>query len=219
MDDRSLLDALTAAVMEGSEDDAADLCRKALESGVEPGVIVQEGLSRGMQEVGTLFESGELFVPELLIAAAAMEAGISVLFPSTARGADAGGKETVVIGVVEGDVHEIGKNLVKVMLEADGYRLIDLGHNVEPHVFLENLKDSSARVLALSTMMTTTLPNMRRTVELALEMEPRPVIVLGGAPMSAELAVDMGADGFAPDAAKAPGLLRSILRPAAPGPE
>ena len=211
MDNRGLLDAIVAAVKEGSEEDSTTLCQRALEVGVEPGEILHEGLARGMHEVGVLFESGDLFLPELLVAAAAMEAGISVLVPSITRAGDTSEKDTVVIGVVEGDVHEIGKNLVKVMLEADGYRVIDLGCNVAPHTFLEQVRNSKARILALSTMMTTTLPNMRRTVELALEMEPRPILILGGAPMSAELASDMGADGFGPNAAKAPDLLRSIL--------
>jgi methanogenic corrinoid protein MtbC1 len=211
MDNRGLLDAIAAAVKGGSEDDSASLCRRALEGGVEPGEIIREGLSRGMHEVGRLFESGDFFLPELLIAAAAMEAGISVLVPSMTPAGDTGEKVIVVIGVVEGDVHEIGKNLVKVMLEADGYRVIDLGYDVAAHTFLEQVRSSNAHVLALSTMMTTTLPNMRRTVEFALDMEPRPIVILGGAPMSAELASDMGADGFGLNAARAPELLRSIL--------
>jgi len=211
MDFGGLLDAIAAAVKEGSEEDSMSLCQRALEVGVEPDEILHKGLARGMKEVGVLFEFGDFFLPELLVAAAAMEAGISVLVPSITRAGDTSEKDTVVIGVVEGDVHEIGKNLVKVMLEADGYRVIDLGCNVAPHTFLEQVRNSKARILALSTMMTTTLPNMRRTVELALEMEPRPILILGGAPMSAELASDMGADGFGPNAAKAPDLLRSIL--------
>ncbi len=211
MDHGGLLDAIAGAVKEGSEEESASLCRRALEAGLEPGRIIQEGLSSGMNEAGRLFESAQLFLPELLVAAAAMQAGIAVLVPAMPRAGDGGEKTTVVIGVVEGDVHEIGKNLVKVMLEADGYRVIDLGCDVAAESFLEGVRNSGARVLALSTMMTTTLPNMRRTVELALGLEPRPVVVVGGAPMSAELASDMGAGGFAPSAASAPGLLRAVL--------
>jgi dimethylamine corrinoid protein len=211
MDDSGLLKAIASAVKAGSEDDSVSLCRRALEAGIEPKEIIHEGLSRGMHEVGGLFESGEFFLPELLIAAEAMEAGISVLVPSMATAGDAGEKGTVVIGVVEGDVHEIGKNLVKVMLEADGYRVVDLGYDVAAPTFAEQVRSTNACVLALSTMMTTTLPNMRRTVELALDMEPKPVVIVGGAPVSKELASDMGADGFALNAARAPELLRSIL--------
>jgi len=210
MDERELLEAVAAAVKEGSEDISESLCGRGLEVGLEPLEIIMDGLSKGMHEAGELFASGDFFLPELLISAAAMEAGISVLAPSMKHTAT-GEKETVVIGVVEGDVHEIGKNLVRVMLEADGYRVIDLGYDVEPERFLEQIRSSSATVLALSTMMTTTLPNMRRTVELAHDMEPRPVVILGGAPMSAELATEMGADGFGSNAAEAPELLRCLL--------
>ncbi len=210
MDYRGLLDAIAEAVKEGSEE-AASLCLKALDAGIAPGIIVQDGLSRGINEVGRLFESGDCYVPELLVAASAMEAGISALAPSITGGGEASEKDTVVIGVVEGDVHEIGKNLVKVMLEADGYRVVDLGFNVAPAAFLDRVRDTSARVLALSTMMTTTLPNMHRTVELALDMEPRPVVLVGGAPVSAELASELGADGFASNAAQAPSLLSALL--------
>jgi methanogenic corrinoid protein MtbC1 len=210
MDRNSQLEPIAAAVKDGDDEKARSLCESALQAGVDPREIIQKGLSRGMHEVGELFGSGEMFVPELLVAAEAMNAGISVLLPSL-KGADDRKKEKVVIGVVEGDVHGIGKNLVKVMLEADGFEVLDLGFDVPAEKFLEEVSGSGARVLALSTMMTTTLPNMRKTVELAGNLQPKPVTIVGGAPLSEDLVFEMNADGFARDAAQAPGMLRSVL--------
>jgi len=205
------LDAVAAAVKNGLEEDTVSLCKKALEDGMEAREIIREGLCRGMHEAGELYERNEYFLPELLIASEAMHAGIEVLVPSLKSGDDAAEHETVVLGVVEGDVHEIGKNLVGVMLEAEGYRVIDLGYDVAPQRFLEEVRASGARVLALSTMMTTTLPNMRRTVELARSLTPPPLIIVGGAPLSAVVATDMSADGYEDNAAKVPGLIRTLL--------
>lgn len=208
---QEILDAIAAAVKIGSEDDALSLCHKALEDGIEAREIITAGLCRGMHEAGELYARNEYFLPELLIASEAMHAGIQALVPSLQSAEDTGGGETVVLGVVAGDVHEIGKNLVAVMLEAEGHRVIDLGYDVAPESFLAELKNNGARVLALSTMMTTTLPNMRRTVELAGELDPKPIIIVGGAPLTAAVAGDMGADGYEDSAARVPGLIRSLL--------
>ncbi|MEW6554522.1 MAG: cobalamin-dependent protein [Actinomycetota bacterium] len=206
-----ILDAIAAAVRRGADDETVSLCEKGLAGGIEPREIVTDGLCRGMHEAGELYESNEFFLPELLIASEAMHAGIQTVTPSLKSAEDAGGGETVVLGVVEGDVHEIGKNLVAVMLEAEGHRVIDMGHDVAPERFLAALNENGARVLALSTMMTTTLPNMRRTVELALALEARPVIIVGGAPLTAAVAEDMGAHGYEKNAARVPGLIKSLL--------
>lgn len=208
---QEILDDIAAAVRVGSEDDALSLCHKALEDGIEAREIVTAGLCRGMHEAGELYERNEYFLPELLIASEALHAGIQALVPSLQSEEDTGGKDTVVLGVVAGDVHEIGKNLVAVMLEAEGYRVIDLGYDVAPESFLAELKNNGARVLALSTMMTTTLPNMRRTVELAGGLDPKPIIIVGGAPLTTAVAEDMGADGYEDNAAKVAGLIRSLL--------
>lgn len=206
-----ILDAIAAAVKEGDEKDTVSLCEKALAEKIGAREVIREGLCRGMHEVGELYERNEFFLPELLIASEAMHAGIDMLVPYL-KGADDGDElDTVVLGVVEGDVHEIGKNLVGVMLEADGHRVIDLGYDVAPQRFLSEVEASGARVLALSTMMTTTLPNMRRTVEMARSLASPPLIIVGGAPLSKALADDMGADGCEDNAAKAPGLIRSLL--------
>ncbi len=206
-----LLEAIAEAVREGLEGEAAARCEDALAAGLTAKEIIHAGLCRGMQEAGDLYDRHEYFLPELLVASEAMHAGMRVVLPSLREPGAPEKDDTVVLGVVEGDVHEIGKNLVAAMLEAEGYRVIDLGYDVPPHRFLDEVKASGARVLALSTMMTTTLPNMRRTVELARALEPRPVIVVGGAPLSAAVAEDMGADGYGENAARAPSLIRSML--------
>lgn len=209
--DNGALEAIAAAVKRGADEEAVTLCEKALAAGLDAREVIKEGLSRGMHEAGELYERCEYFLPELLIASDAMHAGIQALVPALQKAGGADSAGTVVLGVVEGDVHEIGKNLVAVMLEADGYRVIDLGYDVAPERFMAELSNGGARILALSTMMTTTLPNMRLTVELARALDPRPLIIVGGAPLSANVAADMGADGYEDNAAKVPGLLKGLM--------
>ena len=207
-----ILDAIAAAVKTGSEQDTISRCEAALNQGMAAREIIKDGLCRGMHEVGELYERNEYFLPELLLSSEVMHAGIQVLVPSLRREDADGEKGTVVLGVVEGDVHEIGKNLVAVMLEADGYRVIDLGFDVPPRKFLDEVEAQGADVLALSTMMTTTLPNMRATVELARSLDSRLPVVVGGAPLTGAVAEDMGADGFEDNAARVPSLIASLLR-------
>ena len=206
-----LLASIEAAVKEGSEDKAASLCKQALNEGISPQEIMREGLSKGMHEVGKQYERHELFLPEMLLAAEAMHAGIAACKPFLKSEGEPPERETVVIGVVEGDVHEIGKNMVSVMLEAEGYDVVDLGYDVPAQEFMEKVKAAGAEVLALSTMMTTTLPNMRHTVESANALEPRPLVIVGGAPLSDVVAEDMGAAGYEDNAAKVHTLLRNLL--------
>jgi methanogenic corrinoid protein MtbC1 len=205
------LDAIASAVKMGSEEDAVYRCETALSEGISAREILDKGLSQGMHEAGELYERNEYFLPELLLASEAMHAGIQVVTPSLRREVQAEERETVVLGVVEGDVHEIGKNLVGVMLEAEGYRVIDLGYDVPAQRFLEEVKRSGAKVLALSTMMTTTIPAMQATVEMARLLDSQTRIIVGGAPLSSALAGEMGADGYEDNAARVPGLLRSLL--------
>ncbi len=208
---REALENIAAAVRQGLDEEAVTLCNRALGEGVQAREIITGGLCRGMHEAGELYDRNEFFLPELLIASEAMHAGIQALVPSLQSAEETGNMETVVLGVVEGDVHEIGKNLVAVMLEAEGYRVVDLGYDVPAERFLEELRNSGARVLALSTMMTTTLPNMHATVGLAKNMEPKTSIIVGGAPLSAAVAADMGADGYEDNATRVPALIRSLL--------
>jgi methanogenic corrinoid protein MtbC1 len=209
--DDTTMDSIAAAVVKGLDEEVVSLCEQAQGSGLSARDIIRGGLSRGMLEVGELYERKEYFLPELLLASEAMHAGIDALSRSLKPEDDAPSKETVVLGVVEGDVHEIGKNLVGVMLEAEGYRVVDMGFDVPAQRFVDEVLDKSARVLALSTMMTTTLSSMRATVELARELDRRPLIIVGGAPLSGALAADMGADGYETNAARVPDLVRSKL--------
>jgi len=208
---KDLLVSIETAVKEGSEDQAASLCEQALNQGFSPQEIMREGLSKGMHEVGEQYERHELFLPEMLLAAEAMHAGIAACKPFLKSEDEPPERETVVIGVVEGDVHEIGKNMVSVMLEAEGYDVVDLGYDVPAQEFMEKVKAAGAEVLALSTMMTTTLPNMRHTVESANALEPRPLVIVGGAPLSDVVAEDIGASGYEDNAAKVHTLLRNLL--------
>lgn len=206
------LDALARAVMEGLEEEVVARCRKSLEGGVEPREVLRGGLCRGMRLAGELYERHEYFLPELLLASEAMQAGMHAVAPALRPSESAEGEgATVVLGVVKGDVHEIGKNLVKVMLEAEGFRVVDLGVDVPPERFVEELHKRGAAILALSTMMTTTLPAMRRTVELARETEPCPLVIVGGAPLTPALAADLGADGYGESAASAPSIIRALV--------
>lgn len=174
MSAKSILGAVATAVKKGLEEETVSLCRQALVTGWEPKAVMRDGLCRGMHQAGELCERHEYFLPELLLASEALYAGIREVTPALRTSGRMPEEESVVLGVAEGDVHEIGTNPVAVMLEADGYRVIDLGYDVPPRRFVEELRNSGARVLVPSTMMTTTLPAMRRTVELASGMEPRP---------------------------------------------
>jgi methanogenic corrinoid protein MtbC1 len=209
--EKNLVESIAAAVRDGSEEDAVSLCEQAVGEGISPQDILKEGLSKGMHEVGEQYERHELFLPEMLLSAEAMHAGLSALLPSLKSEDDPQQRETVVIGVVKGDVHEIGKNMVGVMLEVEGYEVVDLGYDVGAQKFLDEVKTTGAKVLALSTMMTTTLPNMRRTVELANALNPKPLVIVGGAPLSEAVTDDMGAAGYEDNAAKVHTLIRKLL--------
>jgi len=165
-----------------------------------------------MHEVGELYDRNEFFLPELLLSAEAMQAGASAIAPYLKHESGASARETAVIGVVEGDVHDIGKNLVAMMLEVEGYVVVDLGHNVPAKRFFEEAEERNARVVGLSTMMTTTLPFMRDTIKLVRTMESNPLIIVGGAPLSEALARELGADGYGENAAKAPELVESLIK-------
>lgn len=211
--EEEILDAVAEAVEKGEEEETVSRSREALEAGIPPARVIGEGLCRGMQRAGEHFAANRYFLPELLLSSEAMHAGIEILAPLLKTGEKGKGEGiTVVLGVVEGDVHEIGKNLVKVMLEADGYQVVDMGYNVPPGEYVRETAERNAAVLALSTMMTTTLPAMRETIRRAREMNPRPLILVGGAPLSRELALDMGADDYGENAAVAPHILRKLLQ-------
>jgi len=205
------LTTIKQAVIEGDDKQLATLTRRALEEGTSAETILNDALIVGMGEVGELFEQGEYFVPELLLSARAMQSAMEVLRPLlSASSYEPLGK--VVMGTVQGDLHDIGKKLVAMMLEGSGFEVIDLGTDVAPERFVETVEESGAQVVGLSALLTTTLPAMEATVSALREAGPVKVkVMIGGAPVTSAFASSIGADGYAPDASSAVALARRLV--------
>ena len=198
------------AVLEGDMGAVEENVQAALDAGVLPVDILQKGLIAAMGEVGRLFEEGEYFVPEMLIAARAMKAGLTILKPLLVdSGIEPAGK--VAVGTVKGDLHDIGKNLVAMMLEGAGFEIVDLGTDVTPEQFVEAVKDG-VDIVGLSALLTTTMPSMEGTIKAIADagLRDQVKIMIGGAPVTAEYARQIGADGFAPDASQAVTLAKTL---------
>ena len=208
----SFLEAIYEAILNGEMAACETGTRAALAAGIEAGQILNEAMIPAMAEVGRLFEINEYYVPELLIAARAMKAGLAILKPElVAKGVEPKGK--VVVGTVKGDLHDIGKNLVAIMVEGAGYEVIDLGVDVAPERYVSTAVEQGAQVIGLSALLTTTMPSMRATVE-ALEesgMHGKIKIMIGGAPVTQKYADEIGADGYARDAAGAARLVAELI--------
>jgi len=205
------LQALADAVIRGSRDDAAKLTQSALDEGVGPGDIINQGLIAGMAVVGEKFKANEFYVPEVLIAARAMHAGMDLVKPLlAASGIQPRG--VVAIGTVKGDLHDIGKNLVAMMLEGGGYEVMDLEVDVPAEKFVEAV-NNGAQVIALSALLTTTMPSMKDTIDALAEagVRDKVKVMIGGAPVTQNYADEIGADGYAPDAASAVDLAGSLI--------
>ncbi len=205
------LKQLHDAVLNGDAATARRVTEEALAAGIEPLRLVQEYMVPAMGEVGRRFECNEYFVPELLLSARAMKAALELIRPLLASsGAQPVGR--VVIGTVRGDLHDIGKNLVAAMLEGGGYEVIDLGVNVPPEKFVEVARDRNANLVAMSALLTTTMPSMRTTIEAfkAAGLRDRVKIMIGGAPITQRYADEIGADGYAETAAGAVPLARKL---------
>ena len=205
------LQPLHDAVLKGDAKTAKAVTEQALAAGVEPLTIVQQYMVPAMAEVGRRFECEEYFVPELLLSARAMKGALELIRPRlVASGAKPVGR--VVVGTVKGDLHDIGKNLVAAMLEGGGYEVIDLGVNVTPEQFVAAVKDKGAQIIALSALLTTTMPAMKQTVEALKQAGVRDQVkvVIGGAPISQRFADEIGADGYAETAAGAVGLAKRV---------
>lgn len=199
-------------ILEGQTSTVVSAVQTALQQGVDPAVILNDGMVAAMAEVGRLFEEGEYFVPEMLIAARAMQAGLGVLKPRLAQeNVQATGK--VVAGTVKGDLHDIGKNLVCMMLEGAAFEIIDLGSDVPPEKFVEAVRQSGANLVALSALLTTTMPNMQTTIEAlkAAGLRDQVKVMVGGAPITETFARQIGADGYSPDASRAVALAKSLV--------
>jgi 5-methyltetrahydrofolate--homocysteine methyltransferase len=205
------LTTIKQAVIEGDDKQVTTLTRRALDEGVSAETILNDALIVGMGEVGELFEQGEYFVPELLLSARAMQGAMEVLRPLlSASSYEPLGK--VVMGTVQGDLHDIGKKLVAMMLEGSGFEVIDLGTDVAPERFVETVEESGAQVVGLSALLTTTLPAMEATVSALREAGPVKVkVMIGGAPVTSAFASSIGADGYAADASSAVALARRLV--------
>ncbi len=199
---KDILERLKKGVVEFDEDMVREAAQEALDVGMDALDAIMNGLVAGMEEVGELFDKGEYFVPEVLMCADALYAGLDILKPHVKK-EDIKVSGQVVIGVVEGDVHDIGKNLVKMMFEVAGFEVIDLGKDVPLEKFVEESLNTKADIVALSAMMTTTMLGMPKVIEMIREKNPNAKILIGGAPVSKESAEKWGADGWAPDATNA----------------
>jgi 5-methyltetrahydrofolate--homocysteine methyltransferase len=203
--------AIIDAVLDFDQEKTAQLVRAHLDQGEDALKILDQALIAAMDEVGRQFSAGDFFVPEMLMAAEAMHAGLEVLGPHLAR-SDITAKGTIVIGTVKGDNHDIGKNLVAMMLECAGYRVIDLGVDVSKGKFLAAAKKYQAHIVALSALLTTTLAEMEAVVaDVRAKGGSSLKTLVGGAPVTASFAAEIGADGYSPDAAGAVSVARSLI--------
>ncbi len=195
---------IIAAVIDGEPGPVTTAVSAALEAGEDPESILNDGLTAGMTAVGEMLDQGEIFIPDVLWAAEAMQEGLAVLLPHLAHGVSRSAG-TVVIGTVQGDVHDIGKNLVGLMLSGAGFEVRDLGHDVAPEAFVDSVAHNGAGLLGMSAMLTTTMPAMTRTLELlrARGMREKVHVLVGGAPVTQGYADKIGADGWAIDATRA----------------
>lgn len=192
-----ILEKLSSHLQKGEVEPVAEATRAAIEQKLDPKVILDDGLIAGMAVIGERFKKHEIFLPDVLLAAKAMYAGMDLLKPLLIiEGIPTIGK--VVIGTVQGDLHDIGKNLVGIMLKGAGFEVIDLGKDVTPEKFIEAVEESGAQVIGMSALLTTTMPAMKRTVELAKErgLYGKVKILVGGAPLSTEYAEQIGADAY-----------------------
>lgn len=208
----SILEELCKCVIEGDAPGAQALVRQAVTEGVPPDQILNQGLIAGMSEVGRLFEAGEFFVPEMLIAARAMKGGLELLRPHLVA-ANIKAIGTVVLGTVQGDLHDIGKNLVGMMLEGAGFEVIDLGTDVPPQKFVDAVKAHQPHFVGCSALLTTTMPRMKDVIEAlqAAGLRDQVKIMIGGAPVTEKYAREIGADLYAPDASSAATRAKQIL--------
>ncbi len=207
-----ILDALYEYVLDGEADPTVALTKEGLELGMEPLTLLFDAMIPSLEEVGRLFEIGEYFVPEMLIAARAMAGAMDILKPLIA---ETGTKPigTFVMGTVKGDIHDIGKNLCNIMLEGAGFVVVDLGVNVPPEVFIEAIKEHKPQAVGMSAFLTTTMPMFKTNIEAikAAGLRDQVKILVGGAPVTQEYCDTVGADGFAPDASATVRLTKKLI--------
>jgi 5-methyltetrahydrofolate--homocysteine methyltransferase len=207
------LDTIMETLIAGDGETLQQLVKEALDAGLSASNILDNGLIAGMDIVGEKMESGDMFIPEVLMAAQAMSESVNILKPLLSEGqSSSAGK--VIIGTVKGDLHDIGKNLVKMMLESAGFETIDLGVDISPEDFVKAIVDNKPDIVGLSALLTTTMPMMKRSIQTIEESGLRKnlKIIVGGAPVNQAFADEIGADGYAPDAGAASKLAKNLLR-------
>ncbi len=199
-------------VIAGQQNLVEEKVKNALDAGIEPALILNESMIAAMAEVGRLFEEGEFFVPEMLIAARAMKAGMSLLKPHLLQ-ADIKSAGLVAVGTVKGDLHDIGKNLVAMMLEGAGFDILDLGTDVSPEEYVDAVRNEGADIVAMSALLTTTMPNMQATIDAleAADLRQSVKVLIGGAPVTDSYAQTIGADGYGSDASRAVSVAKAVL--------
>lgn len=203
---------LANMIINGHHSAAAEWAETELDNGVSPEDIIENGMIPGMDEIGRRWKEQEIHMPEVLIAARAMKAAMAIVQPRLASSSDTS-RGSVVIGTVKGDLHDIGKNLVVMMLEGAGYTVYDLGNDVAPEAFVKAAEENDVDIVAMSALLTTTVPMMTETIEAlkAAELRSRVKVMIGGAPVSDELAKKIGADGYAPDGASAVDVIATLV--------
>ena len=206
----SILEQMAADLMKGKANDVKAAVEQALNDGLEPGTILTEGLLSGMGIIGERFKKNEVYVPEVLIAARAMKAGMQILQPKlVSSGVEP--KGIAVVGTVKGDLHDIGKNLVCMMLEGAGFKVCDIGIDVDPEKFVAEAKANKANVIGVSALLTTTMTNMKAVVDAVKSSDCTAKVMIGGAPVTQAFCDEIGADGYAADAASAADLASSFV--------
>ncbi|MCL5735916.1 MAG: cobalamin-dependent protein [Actinobacteria bacterium] len=204
LDEATILERLSRAVMDGDEDAATQAANDAVGAGMDPQRAIMEGLAAGMAEMGRLYEEGECYVPELMVSSEALYAGLAILRPLVVQSASGAiDRGVAVIGAVQGDIHDIGKNLVKMMLEVSGLAVHDLGRDVEMDAFIDECMKVKADLLCLSALMTTTIIAIKDYLPVFKAKLPGTKIMIGGAPLNQRLADEWGADGYGENAMEA----------------
>lgn len=200
------------SVIAGQIDKVREQVKSLVEAGNAPLEIINQGLIEGMNVVGARFKAGEMFVPEVLKCAKSMAAGVEIVKPLIAEG-DQQSKGKVVLGTVKGDLHDIGKNLVGMMMESGGLEVVNLGIDISPEKFADAIREHNPQIVAMSALLTTTMPAIKETIEYIEQegLRDKVKIIIGGAPISKEFADSIGADGFAPDAASATDLCKEFI--------
>ena len=215
MSEAEIIEGLKKAVLNYDVEAAAELAKKAVDAGIDPVKAVEEGLAAGIREVGEKFGRKEIFLPELIMAAETMNSGLKVLEPEIKkRKTERKSMGKVLIGTVAGDIHDIGKTIVAAMLTANGFEVIDLGVDVPTETFVEKVKEHQPQILALSALLTTSMPMQKEVIE-ALEkagLRDKVKVMIGGAPTSREWAKEIGAEGYGANAAEAVEIAKKLAQ-------